>query len=180
MSSKSPTFIQFNDHEKFIYLKSCKDRQILAWFGKFLYKSFYIRNTKCHGSRIPSEQWSESRQQQVHKELPFYSFFNNYVTFNGNCILCLCFITTVTDSHNCYEMTQGVIQLCRKSRHYLQYMYIYKHLFLKVLAFMDTRTILLLLLQCLHFCLFYEMTVLKSLYDICYCLYHAWSLLWWM
>ena len=72
VSSKSPTFIQFNDHDKFIYLMSCKDRQILAWFGKFLYKSFYIRNTKSHGSRIPSEQWSESRQQQVHKELPFY------------------------------------------------------------------------------------------------------------
>ena len=29
VSSKSPTFIQFNDHEKFIYLMSCKDRQML-------------------------------------------------------------------------------------------------------------------------------------------------------
>ena len=146
VSSKSPAFMLFNDHEKFIYLMSCKDRQILAWFGKFLYKSFYIRNTKSHGSRIPSEQWSQSRQQQVHKELSSYSFFYNYVTFNSNWILCLGFITTVTDSQNCYEMTQGVIQLCMKSGHYLQYMYIYKHLFLKVLAFMDTRNILLLLL----------------------------------
>ena len=53
VSFKSPTFIQFSDHEKFIYLMSCKDRQILAWFGKFLYKSFYIRNTKAMGRVFP-------------------------------------------------------------------------------------------------------------------------------
>ena len=141
----SPAFMLFNDHEQFIYVMSCKDRQILAWFGKFLYKSFYIRNTKSHGSRIPSEQWSQSYSNMYRKSCHFIHLFYNYVTFNSNSILCLGFITTVTDSQNCYEMTQGVIQLCMKCGHYLQYMYIYKHLFLKALAFMDTRNVLLLL-----------------------------------
>ena len=53
--SKFPAFAELNSHEKFIYLMSCKDSQILTWFGKFLCKSFDIRNSKIHGSCIPSE-----------------------------------------------------------------------------------------------------------------------------
>ena len=56
ISSKFPAFAQLNHHEKFIYLMSCNDRQILTWLGKFLYKSFDIRNTKIYGSCIPSKQ----------------------------------------------------------------------------------------------------------------------------
>ena len=56
ISSKFPAFAQPNHHEKFIYLMSCNDRQILTWLGIFLYKSFDIRNTKIYGSCIPSKQ----------------------------------------------------------------------------------------------------------------------------
>ena len=49
ISLKFPAFTELNTHEKFIYHISCKDRQILMWFGKFLYNSFDIRNTKSMG-----------------------------------------------------------------------------------------------------------------------------------
>ena len=56
ISSKFPAFAQLNHHEKFIYLQTCNDRQIITWFGNFLYKSFDIRNTKIYWSCIPSKQ----------------------------------------------------------------------------------------------------------------------------
>ena len=56
ISSKFPAFAQLNHHEKYIYLMSCNDRQILTWLGNFLYKSFDIRNTKIYGSCISSKQ----------------------------------------------------------------------------------------------------------------------------
>ena len=55
--SKHPTFRNLSNHEQFIFLMSCKDRQILTWLGKFIHKSFNIRNTKRHKSCIPSQQY---------------------------------------------------------------------------------------------------------------------------
>ena len=55
ISFKVRAFAELNNHEKRIYLMSCKDSQILIWFRKFLYKSFDIRNSKIHGACIPSE-----------------------------------------------------------------------------------------------------------------------------
>ena len=55
--SKHPTFRNLSNHEQFIFLMSCKDRQIWTWLGKFIHKSFNIRNTKRHKSCIPSQQY---------------------------------------------------------------------------------------------------------------------------
>ena len=42
-------FAYLDDKDKFSYLMSCCDRNILSWFGKFVYQSFNIRNQKIHG-----------------------------------------------------------------------------------------------------------------------------------
>ena len=47
--------MHLNNREKFIFLMSCKDRQILTWFGKFLHKSFITRNMKTNRSCIPPQ-----------------------------------------------------------------------------------------------------------------------------
>ena len=39
IGSKHPEFQNISNHEQFIFLMSCKDRQILTWLGKFLHKS---------------------------------------------------------------------------------------------------------------------------------------------
>ena len=39
-------FAHLDDKDKFCYLMSCCDRNILSWFGKFVYQSFNIRNQK--------------------------------------------------------------------------------------------------------------------------------------
>ena len=53
--SKDPTFMHLDNREKFTFLMSCKDRQILTWFGKFLHKSFITRNMKTNRSCIPPQ-----------------------------------------------------------------------------------------------------------------------------
>ena len=53
--SKHPKFQNISNQEQFIFLMSCKDRQILTWLGKFLHKSFTIRNVKRYKSCIPSQ-----------------------------------------------------------------------------------------------------------------------------
>ena len=45
-------------HEQFILLMSCKDWQTLTWLGKFLHKSFDIRNVKMYKSCIPLQKYS--------------------------------------------------------------------------------------------------------------------------
>ena len=55
IGSKHPEFQNISNHEQFIFLMSCKDRQILTWLGKFLHKSFNIRNVKRYKSCIPSQ-----------------------------------------------------------------------------------------------------------------------------
>ena len=55
ISSKDPTFMHLDNREKFIFLMSSKDRQILTWFGKFLHKSFSTRNVKTNRSCIPPQ-----------------------------------------------------------------------------------------------------------------------------
>ena len=60
ISSKDPTFMHLDNREKFIFLMSCKDRQILTWFGKFLHKSFITRNMKIgrvfrHNMQVPPD-----------------------------------------------------------------------------------------------------------------------------
>ena len=57
MVSKHSTFRNLSNHEQFIFLMSCKDRQILTWLGKYIHKPFNIRNTKRHKSSIPSQQY---------------------------------------------------------------------------------------------------------------------------
>ena len=42
-------FAYLDDKDKFCYLMSCCDRNILSWFGKFVYQSFDIRNQKIYG-----------------------------------------------------------------------------------------------------------------------------------
>ena len=54
IGSKHPEFQNISNHEQFIFLMSCKDRQILTWLGKFLHKSFNIRNVKSYKPCIPS------------------------------------------------------------------------------------------------------------------------------
>ena len=46
IATKEPSFANLSNREKFIYLMSCNDRQILTWFGKFLYNSFQTRNLR--------------------------------------------------------------------------------------------------------------------------------------
>ena len=55
ISSKDPTFMHLDNREKFIFLMSSKDRQILTWFGKILHKSFITRNMETNGSCIPPQ-----------------------------------------------------------------------------------------------------------------------------
>ena len=70
ISSKDPTFMHLDYREKFIFLMSCKNRQILTWFGKFLHKSFITRNMKTNRSRIPSQHagtaWWSTENLCVH------------------------------------------------------------------------------------------------------------------
>ena len=46
IATKEPWFANLSNREKFIYLMSCNDRQILTWFGKFLHNSFQTRNLR--------------------------------------------------------------------------------------------------------------------------------------
>ena len=46
IAMKEPSFANLSNREKFIYLMSCNDRQILTWFGKFLHNSFQNRNLR--------------------------------------------------------------------------------------------------------------------------------------
>ena len=46
IATKEPSFANLSNQEKFIYLMSCNDRQILTWFGKFLHNSFQTRNLR--------------------------------------------------------------------------------------------------------------------------------------
>ena len=39
-----PSFANLTSREKFIFLVTCSDSQILTWFGKFIYQSFLRRN----------------------------------------------------------------------------------------------------------------------------------------
>ena len=49
VARKFPEFDQLADVEKFVFLFTFKDAQMLTWLGKFLYKSF----------RTKSSQWNE-------------------------------------------------------------------------------------------------------------------------
>ena len=42
-------FAYLDDKDKLCYLMSCCDRNVLSWFGKFVYQSFNIRNQKIYG-----------------------------------------------------------------------------------------------------------------------------------
>ena len=53
--SKHLTCRKLGNHEKFIFLMSCKDKQVLTWLGKLIHKSFNIRNTKMYKPCIPSQ-----------------------------------------------------------------------------------------------------------------------------
>ena len=55
ISSKDPTFMHLDNRGKSIFLMSCKDRQILTWFGKCVLKSFITRNMKTNRSCIPPQ-----------------------------------------------------------------------------------------------------------------------------
>ena len=46
IATKELSFANLSNREKFIYLMSCNDRQILTWFGKFLHNSFQTRNLR--------------------------------------------------------------------------------------------------------------------------------------
>ena len=46
ISLREPGFPNWNNREKFVILMSCEDPQILSWFSKFLYHSFYTRNLR--------------------------------------------------------------------------------------------------------------------------------------
>ena len=46
IATKEPSFANLSNREKFIYLMSCNDRQILSWFGEFLHNSFQTRNLR--------------------------------------------------------------------------------------------------------------------------------------
>ena len=80
ISSKFPVFAQLNHHEKLIYLMSCKDRQILTWLRKVLYKSFDIRNTKIY-----DEEWSNNAWP--HNDMRFTCSGNSdwFVTWRTDC-----------------------------------------------------------------------------------------------
>ena len=45
VSNNNPTFSILSTQEKFVYLLSCKDAQILTWLGKFLHLIFKKRDT---------------------------------------------------------------------------------------------------------------------------------------
>ena len=44
MTNKIPYFGTLSDNEIFLFLITSNDPQILTWFGKFLHRSFIIRN----------------------------------------------------------------------------------------------------------------------------------------
>ena len=44
MTNKIPYFDTLSDNEIFLFLITSNDPQILTWFGKFLHRSFIIRN----------------------------------------------------------------------------------------------------------------------------------------
>ena len=44
ISCKAPHFSTLSDNEKFVYLLTNNDPQILTWFGKFVHHSFIVRN----------------------------------------------------------------------------------------------------------------------------------------
>ena len=46
ISLREPGFANWNNREKFVFLMSCEDPQILSWFSKFLYHSFHTRNLR--------------------------------------------------------------------------------------------------------------------------------------
>ena len=45
VSNNNPIFSTLSTQEKFVYLLSCRDAQILAWLGKFLHLIFKKRDT---------------------------------------------------------------------------------------------------------------------------------------
>ena len=141
----SPRFLCNSMIMKNLYI-SCLIKTVRYWHGL---ESFYIK----HSIFVTQKPWVAYSLRTVigvttAKGTQRAAFFIHFsiIMLHSTAIVYYVFgsITTVTGSQNYYEMAQGVIQLCRKSRHYLQHMYTYKHLFLTVLAFMDTRTILLL------------------------------------
>ena len=46
ISLREPRFANWNDREKFVFLMSCENPQILSWFSKFLYHSFHTRSLR--------------------------------------------------------------------------------------------------------------------------------------
>lgn len=52
ITSKEPSFRTLDNLEKFIFLVSSNDNQVITWFGKFLYKSFSIRSHKIYRPRL--------------------------------------------------------------------------------------------------------------------------------
>ena len=46
ISLREPGFAYWNNREKFVFLMSWQDPQILSWFSKFLYHSFHTRNLR--------------------------------------------------------------------------------------------------------------------------------------
>ena len=44
LEKRDPSFANLTNKEKFIFLMTCADSQILTWFGKFTYHSFLNRN----------------------------------------------------------------------------------------------------------------------------------------
>ena len=62
--------MHLDNRENFIFLMSCRDRQILTWFGKKLHKSFITRNMKTNSSCFPplyaGTSWRSTENFCVH------------------------------------------------------------------------------------------------------------------
>ena len=85
VGSKHTAFQNLSNHDQFIFLMPCKDRLILTWLGKFLHKSFDIRDIKRYKLCIPSK-WYQFRHS-VNGILEIYWVFFSLYTWYSTMIL---------------------------------------------------------------------------------------------
>ena len=147
IGSKHPEFQNISNAEQFIFLMSCKDRQILTWLGKFLHKSFNIRNVtrfkSCNSLYTACPYRQAILNIHVVKEMPdilfpiyiyiigqwSYSKFSVICT-NGYYVwiftvfrtpeyvhLCLCYITM--DIESIVSTMEACIVYCVRSKWYI-------------------------------------------------------------
>ena len=134
ISSEDPTFMHLDNREKLIFLMSCKDRQIITWFGKFLHKSFIARNMKTNRSCIPPQHvgtfwWSTE------------SFCVQWLA-----MLAFCFTVSMTLYRNrrmaCTSVLFTPAYTCIKSVAWL-YVFMYAHIYID--TYMHARICILLM-----------------------------------